>query len=219
MRHAGWAAIVLIAVPVMAQAEPARIAGWKGGQATIKSDGPDGALVVGQIAADGTVSLKLPVPPVSSQTLGQTFPGCGGDGKLAATPPDAKFTPTSLYVERNGQELGAVHLATSPAVVAWRSSYAQKNAAEGAWFQWVHVAGTASVQGNCTDKVFTDADATESYSQTTQFTVSFKPGWNLLRNSIAELYADKSGKRHARRIVTDAVQERPEGASWIFVPY
>lgn len=212
----------LIALGLLAgtPADAASVEGWPGGAALVKSYAPEGDVTVGRIEADGTLVLDLPQPAPSAQTVDQTFAAsCGGDGGVSAGPLDVGFTPTSLFAERDGQELGALHLATSREVVAWRNSYGEQSATAGAWFQWVHVAAAATVNGDCTTTTWVDAEATESYEQFTEHKVGFQAGWNLMRNEITELYADKTGKQHAKHVVVDAVATGPEGATWFFVAY
>ena len=212
----------LIALGLLAgtPADAASVEGWPGGAALVKSYAPEGDVTVGRIEADGTLVLDLPQPAPSAQTVDQTFAAsCGGDGGVSAGPLDVGFTPTSLFAERDGQELGALHLATSREVVAWRNSYGEQSATAGAWFQWVHVAAAATVNGDCTTTTWVDAEATESYEQFTEHKVGFQAGWNLMRNQVVELHTDKAGKRHAKHVVVDAVATAPKGATWFFVAY
>lgn len=203
-----------------ALAGPTKVDGWPGGTALVKSYAPKGATTLGRIEPDGTLVLELPEPPPSTQTVDQTFAGgCAGEGGVSVGPLEVGFTPTSLFVERDGEEMGALHLATSREVVAWRDSYGEQSAAAGAWYQWVHVAGAAEVTGDCTVTTWVDAEATESYDQLTTHQLKFAPGWNLMRNEIGELYTDKTGKRHPRRVVVDALTDAPAAATWFFVAY
>lgn len=203
-----------------AAAEPGQVVGWPGGTADIKSYGPEGSLPIGRIEADGRVVLELPSPPPSSQTVDQTFgAGCSGEGGASVSPPGVPFTPASLSVERDAQELGELHLATSGEVLAWRRSWGQDTAAIGAWFQWVHVGSDTKVDGDCAATIWVDEQATESYEQVTEQKLALKAGWNLLRNDIVELYTDRTGKKHAQHIVMHAIAEAPADGTWFFVAY
>lgn len=212
--------LIALGLLAAAAADAASVDGWPGGAALVKSYAPEGDVTVGRIEADGTIVLDLPQPTPSAQTVDQTFAAsCSGDGGVSAGPLDVGFTPTSLFAERDGQELGALHLATSREVVAWRNSYGEQSAAKGAWYQWVHVAAAATVNGDCTTTTWVDAEATESYEQFTGHKVAFQAGWNLMRNEITELYADKTGKQHAKHVVVDVLAAEPEAATWFFVGY
>ena len=164
MKSTALLLVAMLAGSQVVHADPAKIVDWPGGVASVRSHGPDGGLALGRIEADGTLVLEWPEPPASGQTLDQTFGACSGEGGLSVGPLDVGFTPTSIYAERDGKELGALHLATSPAVVAWRDSFAQKDAAVGAWLQWVHVTAQSEIAGDCTATVFTDPAATQSSS-------------------------------------------------------
>jgi hypothetical protein len=213
-------ALILLALLVAshsAHADATKIVGWSGGAAVVKSYGPGGGLPLGRIEADGSLVLEMPEPPASKQTVDQTFANCGGEGGIAAGPLDVGFTPTSLAVERDGKELGVLHAATSPEVVAWRDSFGEKNAAQGAWLQWVHVTADSDATGECKITTYTDSAASDSFEYASEHKVVFTKGWNLMRNSILAVHTDSAGKRHAQHVVTDVVKEMPEGASWYFV--
>lgn len=217
-----YSALVLMALLVAshaAHADAMKVVGWPGGTAVVKSYGPDGDLALGRIEADGSLVLEMPEPPPSKQTVDQTFANCDGTGGMSAGPLNIGFTPTSLTVERNGAELGVLHGATSPEVVAWRNSFAEKNAVKGAWLQWVHVAAKSNATGDCKVTMYTDSAGRKGYEYASEHKVVFDKGWNLMRNSIVAVHKDSTGKLHAQHIVTDVVKTMPKGASWYFVKY
>ncbi len=219
MRRTPLILALLLALPVAAQAgDPSdhRIPGWSGGQAQVMSHSPGGAVLLGQIAADGTVTLDLPASPPKPQPLGQTFASCRDDGAAIATPEDAAFVPTSLFAARDGKELGALHLATDAAVVAWRASWGQGDTPLGAWMQWVHVDRAAVVAAECVQTTYTDPEGTDAYPQTTEYRITLAPGWNLLRYSITSLHADPTGRNHQRMTEVEALAAVPEDAQWYF---
>lgn len=112
-----------------------RLQDWTAGEAGIYTHTREGAVRVGRVAADGMLQFEWPEGPSSRQTLAATFPTCREDGVAMAEPGDVAFLPTSLIVARGegvDEELGALHLATSKEVVAWRTSFGQDSAAEGA---------------------------------------------------------------------------------------
>ena len=161
MRRTALLFALLIALPALGQASNDRIADWPGGEAQVMSHSPGGPVPMGQIAADGTVTLDLPEAPPKPQPLGQTFASCREDGAAIATPEDTAFVPTSLFVSRAGKELGALHLATDAAVVTWRASWGQGDTPLGAWMQWVHVDQAAAVTADCVQTTYTDPEATD----------------------------------------------------------
>lgn len=211
--------MALLVASLATHAAAMKVVGWPGGTAVVKSYGPDGDLALGRIEADGSLVLKMPEPPPSKQTVDQTFANCDGKGGMSAGPRNVGFTPTSLTVERNGAELGVLHAATSPEVAAWRNSFAKKNAAKGAWLQWVHVAAKSQATGDCKVTMYTDPAGRKSFEYTSQHKAVFAQGWNLMRNSILALHKDPTGKRHAQHVITDVVDEMPKGASWYFIKY
>ena len=210
---------LLLALPAAGQAADQRVTGWPGGEAQVMSHSPGGAVLLGQIAADGTLTLDLPASPPKPQPLGQTFASCRDDGAPIATPEDAAFVPTSLFASRAGKELGALHLATDAAVVAWRASWGQGETPLGAWMQWIHVDQAARVTADCVETTYTDPEATDAYPKTIQYDMTLAPGWNLLRFSITSLHADPTGRNHPRLTEVEALAAAPEDAQWFFEAY
>lgn len=219
MRRSPLLFALMFALPAAGQATNDRIADWTGGDAEVMSHSPNGPVAMGRIAADGTVSLALPDAPPLPQPLGQTFASCREDGAAIAKPEDAAFVPTSLFVSRAGKELGALHLATASAVVAWRASWGQGDASLGAWMQWVHVDKAAAVTAECVQTTYTDAEATDDYPQTTEYRMTLAPGWNLLRFSVTSLHTDPTGRHHPRLTEVEALAAAPEDAQWFFEAY
>lgn len=198
-----------------------RLEGWTQGEATIFTHTPDGPMRVGQVQADGSLVFEWPSVPSTEQTLALTFPSCDDDGSPIATPGAAEFWPTSLFIGTDDSvdgELGSLHLASSPEVVAWQASYGQENAADGTWFQYVHVSQAASMEAQCRMPTYT-GEGDDQYTQVTEYNVYFKAGWNLMRNDITRLHAAPSGRRHAASIRI-SVQEGPAAdARWFFRAY
>ncbi len=216
MRRSPLLLALLFALPAAAQAADGRIADWSGGNAQVMSHSPGGPVTIGDIAADGTVTLALPEAPPMPQLLGQTFPSCRDDGVAIATPETAAFVPTSLFASRAGVELGSLYLATDAQVVAWRANWGQGETPLGAWMQWVHVDQAATVTADCVQTTYTDPEATDAYPQTTQYHVTLVPGWNLLRFSITSLHTDPTGRNHPRLTQVEALVAAPGDAQWFF---
>ena len=216
MRRTPLLLALLFALPMAVHASDHRIPDWSGGDAQVMSHSPGGPVLLGQIAADGTVTLDLPASPPKPQSLGQTFPSCREDGAPIATPEDTAVVPTSLFAMRAGKELGSLYLATDEAVVAWRASWGQGETPLGAWMQWVHVDQAATVVAECVQTTYTDPEATDAYPQTTQYNLTLAPGWNLLRFSITSLHADPTGRNHPRLTEVEALSAAPEDAQWYF---
>ena len=214
--------LILLAMTTLPPALAAdRLQDWTAGEAGIYTHAREGAVRVGRVAADGMLQFEWPEGPSSRQTLAATFPTCREDGVAMAEPGDVAFLPTSLIVARGegvDEELGALHLATSKEVVAWRTSFGQDSAAEGAWLQYVHVSSVAKVEAECRTHTYT-GEGDDSYEQVTVYKVDFQPGWNLMRNAITGLHAAPSGKRHPSRIVIGVADASSSDATWYFEPY
>ena len=219
MRRTPLLVALLCALPAVAQADDVPIAGWAGGEAQVMSHSPGGPVLLGHIAADGAVTLALPASPPKPQPLGQTFSSCRDDGAAIATPEDTAFVPTSLFASRDGKELGALHLATDAAVVAWRASWGQGETPLGAWMQWVHVDRAAAVVAECVQTTYTDPEATDAYPQTTEYRMTLAPGWNLLRYSVTSLHVDPTGRKHPGTTEVEALATAPADAQWFFEAY
>ena len=93
---------LLLALPAAAQASDQRISGWPGGEAQVMSFSPGGAIPIGKIAADGTVTLALPEAPgwnllrfsitsLHADPTGRNHPRLTEVVALSAAPEDAQW--------------------------------------------------------------------------------------------------------------------------------
>lgn len=195
-----------------------RIVGWDKGEAFIFSHHPAGPMRMGRVAEDGTVELNLPAMPSTDQTLGDTFPSCLESGEPIVSEQAATFSPTSLFLAADDSaidELGSLHLASSPEVMAWNASYGQESAVEGSWYQYVRVSQAATLEAECTMPMYTGEDS-DNFEQVTHYAVQFQPEWNLMRNQITELHTAPSGKQHPKRIHVTVSESVPGDAQWLF---
>jgi hypothetical protein len=211
-------ALALVAVPPAFAAD--KIEGWSLGEAYIFSHDPKGPLRVGLVAADGTVELSLPAVQSTDQTLGTTFPSCLESGEPIVSERWASFTPTSLFVAADDyamEELGSLHLVSSPEMLAWRASNGQGSAVEGSWYQYVNVSQAAKLEAECKLPMYT-GEGQDNFEQTTVYAVQFQPDWNLMRNEVTELRAGPSGKQYPRQIRVTVSEGVPGDAQWLFRP-
>lgn len=212
--------LVLALVALQPALAAERIAGWDKGDAYIFSHHPIGPLLVGTVAADGTVELNLPAVPSTEQTLGDTFPSCLESGEAIVSERFASFTPSSLFVAADDyamEELGSLHLASSPEMVAWQASHGQGSAVEGSWYQYVNVSQAAKLEAECKLPMYT-GEGEDNFEQTTVYAVQFQPDWNLMRNEVTELRAGPSGKKYPKQIRVTVSEGVPEDAQWLFRP-
>ena len=211
---------LVLALPALAK--PAdRLEGWTHGEATIYTHEQGGPVKVGRVYGDGTLAFDWPSAVSTGQTLGDTFVSCREDGQPMAEPASAEFWPTSLFIGKDDSvdgELGSLHLATSPDVVAWQASHGQADAAEGAWFQYVYVSQAATVEAKCQMPVYT-GEGDDHYLQASEYAVSFAPGWNLMRNDIISLREAPSGRKHPASLRMSVQAAPAEDARWIFRAY
>lgn len=209
-----------LALPASALAAD-KLENWNHGQATIYTHNQAGPVAVGQVKADGQLVFDWPVPADLGQTLGDTYPPCDGTDMSPVSAPEAGFWPTSLFIgkdESTDGELGSLHLASSAEVMAWQSSYGQKDAADGTWFQYVYVGQPASVETQCRMPTYT-GEGEDGYEQVTEYNLYFEKGWNLMRNDITRLHAAPSGKKHAASTRVSVQQGPAEDARWFFQAY
>src|SRR5690606_32452155 len=78
-----------LALPALAQSGD-RLEGWSHGEANIYTHERGGPVLVGRVAADGTLAFDWPSAPSTEQTLGQTFVSCREDGQPMAEPASAE---------------------------------------------------------------------------------------------------------------------------------
>ncbi|WP_374602977.1 hypothetical protein [Arenimonas sp.] len=214
------ALLVLALVALQPAFAADRIAGWDKGEAYIFSYDPAGPLRIGTVAADGTVELSLPAVQSTEQTLGTTFPSCLESGEPIVSERFASFTPTSLFVAADDyamEELGSLHLVSSPEMLAWQASHGQGSATKGSWYQYVNVSQAATLEAECKMGMYT-GEGDDNFEQTTVYAAQFKPDWNLMRNEVTELRAGPSGKQYPKSIRVTVSEGVPEDAQWLFQP-
>lgn len=214
------ALVLVLALPATALAGD-KLEDWSHGEATIYTHDPAGPVAVGQVKADGQLVFDWPEPATPGQTLGDTYPPCDGTDMSPVSAPEAGFWPTSLFIGKDTTtdgELGSLHLASSPGVMEWQSSYGQKDAADGTWFQYVYVGEPASVETQCSMPTYT-GEGEDSYTQLTEYNLYFKEGWNLMRNDITRLHVAPSGKKHAVSTRVSVQQGPADDARWFFRAY
>jgi len=193
---------------VLADSVPAgRVADWSGGAADIMTYGHDSP--IGRIHEDGTVTFDLPTPPARGQTVAATFDRCPAGG-LVVKNGEAEVSATMLYVERDEVELGLV-AATSPEFAAWTLSFGESPMVKGAHLRWLHVAGDASVSGDCVEEMLTPSGDLEFHSESR---LELVDGWNLIRTAFVEVVEFEDGSRYEKHTVHDALQAFPDDTLW-----
>ena len=77
---------------------------------------------------------------------------------------------------------------------------------------WMYVEEPASVKGNCSLESYA-VNAEETYNFKSEYDLDFKPGWNIVKYEILEVFTDRDGKQyvmHERSTVIDSLPEDVE---------
>lgn len=209
-RYVALFALCTIYAPLAAgQLAAGRVECCSGAPAEIMSYDPNGAFSVRTIDVEGTVTFDLPEAVDTSQTVVQTF-RCSA-GPLSIEGGDTMISPTTLFVARDGDELGDLIGVSSEAVASWCLSFGQGSAEEGFRLQWTYAAAPARVEGTCEAEIYLDSAGENYAEQTLKYDLAFRPGWNLMRYGINETVTAPGGRRHPSRIKREVVAAVPKG--------
>lgn len=186
---------------VAAQLFESTITGWDRGVAEVFNDG-DGPVpdTIGQVAADGAVSLRFPEAGETPVTL-DMLP-CMRNAGVTIDKPKVAVDALSplLGVKAPGdfspqKVLGQLVLADSAALAQWLSNPMNNSAVPGRYAMTIHVAEEALAKGDCE----VDMTAFGKPLQRIELDYHFRPGWNLV---VSEILAVSDGAITRQRQAT-----------------
>jgi hypothetical protein len=201
------AALCAWTLPAVADQPGGRVVDWPGSTAEILTHGLDGP--VGRIDADGQVTVDLPTPPDTEQTVAETLGRCLGDAPVIENG-EAQFTPLIPFTELRGRDVGMI-AADSRESAMNALTYGQSPLVRGATLRWVHLDRAARLEGECTQPTWTTGGTIDTRVETR---LEFSPGWNLLRTTTVDFLELEDGSRYETHTVYEVVQGMPEGFDW-----
>ena len=91
------------------------------------------------------------------------------------------------------------------------------NFKEGYSLDWYFVEKEASVKGTCSMDSYA-VNQEEMYTHTVHYDLDFKPGWNLVKYEIEEVFTDRDGKTYIKSDRYSIIPEIPSEIEFHFFP-
>jgi hypothetical protein len=88
---------------------------------------------------------------------------------------------------------------------------------KGYFLDWIYIDEPGSVSGSCTTESYA-VNQEEKYARTTHYDISMKPGWNLVKYEILDLFSDRDGKTYPSEERFVSLDELPADMEYIFFP-
>ena len=88
---------------------------------------------------------------------------------------------------------------------------------KGYFLDWIYIDESGSVSGSCSTESYA-VNQEEKYSRTTHYNISMKPGWNLVKYEILDLFSDRDGKTYPSEERFVSLEELPPDMEYIFFP-
>lgn len=95
-------------------------------------------------------------------------------------------------------------------------TFGQFNVKKGYQLDWQYVESDASVKGSCSLEFYPGTDE-PPFTQTSSYDLEFKPGWNLVKYEIQEVFTDKNGKEYIMKDHSMVLDSLPEDVQIIFL--
>jgi hypothetical protein len=154
---------------------------------------------------------------IEFKTVATTF-GCSGlmaeyeNGEaLIAGLPSLEVT-----IKDTAWDESVMYAVSNPDIANWLYSYGQKNCAQGYYLQWVFVEEDASARAECSMLTYTGNDA-ENYNDVTIINLNLQKGWNIIKNDIAEVFTDATGKISPSKTEISRIDSIPDDIQWVIV--
>jgi hypothetical protein len=94
-------------------------------------------------------------------------------------------------------------------------SFGQFKANEGYQLDWLYFEEEASVKGSCSLEFLPNDE--EKFNQVSDYDLEFKPGWNLVKYEILEVFTDRDGKQYIQHERSTVIDEVPEDVQICFI--
>ncbi|MDM9630044.1 hypothetical protein [Robiginitalea aurantiaca] len=88
----------------------------------------------------------------------------------------------------------------------------------GYFVDWYYVAKPASIKGSCTFESYA-INQEEMYSNTQEYDLEFRAGWNIIKYEIEAVFEDRDGKTYPSRERYTVLDELPRDMKYVFLPH
>ncbi len=155
----------------------------------------------------------------SLMTLEKVF-GCYNDTLQVVNgdQPISKLTQMGAFRAVNIAEkkrLGYFFAANSQEFANTMMSVGSYNFQKGYYIDWYFVDEAGSVKGRCEEEAYA-LNQKEIYPRNTTYNVELKPGWNMVKYEITEIFTDNEGHTYPQETVYTTLDALPENTQYIF---
>ncbi len=96
-------------------------------------------------------------------------------------------------------------------------AFGQFKVRTGYQLDWMYVEEPASVKGTCSMESYA-VNSEETYNFKSEYDLDFKPGWNIVKYEILEVFTDSNGKQYAMHERSTIIDTLPENVEVCFMP-
>ena len=82
---------------------------------------------------------------------------------------------------------------------------------------WYYVDKPGVAKGECSVDSY-PVNGDEMYTRNTTYNLDLKPGWNLVKYEISEIFTDEGGKTYPVKESITSISEAPSGLQYVFIP-
>ena len=82
---------------------------------------------------------------------------------------------------------------------------------------WYYVDKPGVAKGECSVDSY-PVNGDEMYTRNTSYNLDLKPGWNLVKYEISEIFTDEGGKTYPVKESITSISEVPSGLQYVFIP-
>ena len=151
--------------------------------------------------------------------LNEAFTCYSGDLQYEnAAQPVANLSTMGVFElsDSSGREnIGFFMPVSSKEFASYFSSFGQENAVNGYTLDYYYVSQPAKISGSCSIESYVHSG--ENYIGTTHYELDLKPGWNLIKYEVVDLFTDKDGRAYAKDVKYASLDALPSDASFVFI--
>lgn len=213
------------------------LSGWEPANAEILT-GMNAPIQIGTIAENGAFTIELTKDFVEKTLQGiDGFNENSDDWKASISNVEKAFSCSSDNMEIvNGEEpvinvanfgnfglgniaerkmYGSFMIANNQEFASALNAFGQYETKKGYYLDWYYFENAAAVNGECSMESYA-LNQEESYMAKNIYELDFKPGWNIVKYEVLELFEDRDGKTYASMALWKTLDELPSDVQYIY---
>ncbi len=110
---------------------------------------------------------------------------------------------------------GSFMIASNQEFASAFNAFGQYETKKGYYLDWYYFENAAAVNGECSMESYA-LNQEESYMAKNIYELNFKPGWNIVKYEVLELFEDRDGKTYASMALWKTLDELPSDVQYIY---